>query len=47
MSTAKNLNKLEPEEQETHNAIVKAVLALIQMIVTFFTGRKKKSDTNV
>jgi len=47
MSKSKQLNKIEPEEKEAHNAIVKAVFALIKMIIAFFTGRKKKNDTNV
>ncbi len=47
MSKSTKLTKLEPDEQETHSAIVKAIFSLIKMIVEFLTGRKKKSDTNV
>ena len=47
MQRKTTLSKLEPEEQEAHNAIVQAIFNLIKMIVSFFTGRKKKSDNNV
>jgi len=47
MSEPLNLNKIEPDEKETHSSIVKAVFELIKMIIFFFVNRKKKSNNNV
>ena len=47
MNTNKQSKGLTPEEQESHNAIVKAILSLIQMIISFFVKRKNNDKTKV
>ena len=46
--TKSNLkSELTPEQRESHSAIVKAVLALVQMIISFFTSKKNSDTTSV